>query len=48
MFRCRDTLTVAMAEPQSVALTIDRLQQLTGLRVRPVLVLEQNLQRVCS
>jgi type IV pilus assembly protein PilB len=42
MFRIGDELTVAMVEPQSLP-TIDRLRQLTGLRVRPVLALERNL-----
>ncbi len=42
MFRVRDTLTVAMAEPQSLP-TIDRLRSLTGCRVRPVLALEDNI-----
>jgi type IV pilus assembly protein PilB len=42
MFKVRDTLTVAMAEPQSVP-TIDRLRQLTGCKVRPVLALEANI-----
>lgn len=42
MFRVRDTLTVAMAEPQSLP-TIDRLRQLTGLKIRPVLALEANI-----
>ncbi|MBL9031537.1 MAG: Flp pilus assembly complex ATPase component TadA [Phycisphaerae bacterium] len=43
MFKVRDVLTVAMAEPQSLP-TIDRLRQLTGCRVRPVLALEANIQ----
>ncbi len=42
MFKVRDTLTVAMAEPQSLP-KIDRLCQLTGCKVRPVLALEQNI-----
>jgi len=42
MFKVRDTLTVAMAEPQSLP-KIDRLRQLTGCRVRPVLALEGNI-----
>jgi type IV pilus assembly protein PilB len=42
MFKVRDTLTVAMAEPQSLP-TIDRLRQLTGCRIRPVLALEANI-----
>ncbi len=43
MFKVGDTLTIAMAEPQSLP-TIDRLKQLTGLKVRPVLVLEANVK----
>ena len=43
MFKVRDTLTVAMAEPQSLP-TIDRLRQLTGCRIRAVLALESNIR----
>ena len=42
LFKVRDTLTVAMAEPQSLP-TIDRLRTLTGLKIRPVLALEANI-----
>ncbi|MEM7681369.1 MAG: ATPase, T2SS/T4P/T4SS family [Planctomycetota bacterium] len=42
LFRVRDTLTLAMAEPQSLP-TIDRVRQITGLQVRPVLALESNI-----
>ncbi|MBX3365084.1 MAG: Flp pilus assembly complex ATPase component TadA [Phycisphaeraceae bacterium] len=42
MFRVRNTLTVAMAEPQSLP-AIDRLAQLTGCQIRPVLALEANI-----
>ena len=42
MFRVRDALTVAMSEPQSLP-KIDRLRQLTGLKIRPVLALENNV-----
>ncbi len=42
MFRVHGTLTVAMAEPQSLP-TIDRLRELTGMEIRPVLALEQNI-----
>lgn len=42
MFKIRDELTVAMAEPQSLP-TIDRLTSLTGCRVRPVLALQGNI-----
>ncbi|MFG0284603.1 MAG: GspE/PulE family protein [Phycisphaerales bacterium JB039] len=43
MFRVRDELTVAMAEPQSLP-AIDRLGQLTRLRIRPVLATEPNIR----
>ncbi|MCA9289879.1 MAG: Flp pilus assembly complex ATPase component TadA [Phycisphaerales bacterium] len=43
MFRVRNVLTVAMAEPQSLPL-IDRLQRLTGCRINPVLALEANIK----
>ena len=42
MFRVRDVLTVAMAEPQSLPV-IDRLRQLTNCEIRPVLALESNI-----
>jgi type IV pilus assembly protein PilB len=48
MFKVKDTatgghvMTIAMAEPQSLP-SIDRLQQLTGCRIRPVLALEANI-----
>ncbi len=42
MFRVRDTMTVAMAEPQSLP-AIDRLRQLTNCRIRPVLALSENI-----
>ncbi|NRA57353.1 MAG: Flp pilus assembly complex ATPase component TadA [Phycisphaerales bacterium] len=42
MFKIRDELTVAMAEPQSLP-TIDRLTGLTGCRIRPVLALKGNI-----
>ncbi len=42
MFKVRDTLTVAMAEPQSLP-KIDRLCQLTGCKIRPVMALEANI-----
>ncbi len=43
MFRVHDTLTLAMAEPQSLP-TIDRLRQVTGLKVRTILALDANIQ----
>jgi len=42
MFRVKGTLTVAMAEPQSLPI-IDRLRELTGMEIRPVLALEDNI-----
>ena len=42
LFRVRDTLTVAMSEPQSLP-KVDRLRQLTELKIRPVLALENNV-----
>jgi len=42
MFKVHGTLTVAMAEPQSLP-KIDRLRRLTGCEVRPVLAFETNI-----
>jgi type IV pilus assembly protein PilB len=42
MFLVRGTLTVAMAEPQSLP-RIDRLRQMTGYKIQPVLALEGNI-----
>ncbi|KAA0216477.1 MAG: type II/IV secretion system protein [Leptolyngbya sp. PLA3] len=42
MFRLRDTLTVAMTDPQSLP-TIDKLRQKTGLKIRPVLALDADI-----
>ena len=42
MFRVCETLTLAMAEPQSLP-TIDRVRSLTGCKIRPVLALESNI-----
>jgi len=42
MFKVGDRLTVAMAEPQSLP-TIDRVAQLTGCVVNPVLAIEANI-----
>ena len=42
MFKVRGTLTVAMAEPQSLP-NVDRLRQLTGCEIRPLLALEGNI-----
>jgi len=43
MFRVFDELTVAMVDPQSLP-TLDRLRDLTGCRIRPVLALEANIE----
>jgi len=42
MFKVHGTLTVAMAEPQSLP-KIDRLGQLTGCKIRPVLAPRRNI-----
>ncbi len=42
MFKVHDTLTVAMAEPQSLP-RIDRLRQLTHCKIRPVLASRANI-----
>ncbi len=42
LFKVGDTLTVAMAEPQSLP-TVDRLAALTGCRINAVLALENNI-----
>ena len=42
MFKVGNTLTVAMAEPQSLP-TIDRLRRATGCEIRPILALESNI-----
>ncbi|MEO0513091.1 MAG: ATPase, T2SS/T4P/T4SS family [Planctomycetota bacterium] len=42
LFLVRDELTVALADPTSLP-TIDRLKNLTGLKIRPVLALETNI-----
>ncbi|HZW11476.1 MAG TPA: ATPase, T2SS/T4P/T4SS family [Phycisphaerales bacterium] len=42
MFLVRGTLTVAMAEPQSIP-TIDRLRAITGYSIKPVMALESNI-----
>jgi len=42
MFKIRDMLTVAMAEPQSLP-SIDRLRQMTGCNIRPILALENEI-----
>jgi len=42
MFKVHDTMTVAMAEPQSLP-SVDRLRQLTGCAIRPILAIEANI-----
>jgi len=42
MFKVHGTLTVAMSEPQSLP-KIDRLRQLTGCKIRPVLASSANI-----
>lgn len=43
LFKVRHELTVAMVEPQSLP-SQDRIHALTGCKVRPVLVMEENLE----
>ncbi|MGD9689797.1 MAG: GspE/PulE family protein [Phycisphaerales bacterium] len=43
LFKVHGVLTVAMAEPGSLP-TIDRLKQLSGCKIRPVLALDANIQ----
>lgn len=43
LFRVHDEVTVAMVEPQSLPVQ-DRLRNLTGCKIRPVLSLQENLQ----
>jgi type IV pilus assembly protein PilB len=43
LFRVGDELTVAMSDPQSLP-TLDRLSNMTGCSVRPVLALEANIE----
>jgi type IV pilus assembly protein PilB len=45
MFRVRDTLSVAMSDPQNLQ-QIDDLERLTGLKVRSVFALRSNIQRM--
>ena len=47
MFKVHGTLTVAMAEPQSLP-TVDWLNQITGCRINPVLALESNILDVIN
>jgi len=43
LFKVRDELTVAMAEPQSLP-AVDRLRRLTNLRIRPVLAMAAEIK----
>src|SRR5688572_297078 len=43
LFKVHGTLTVAMTEPQSLP-KVDRLRQLTGCKIRPVLALDANVR----
>ncbi|MCR4411422.1 MAG: hypothetical protein NUV77_03230, partial [Thermoguttaceae bacterium] len=45
MFKVRDTLTVAMSDPQNLQ-QIDELERLTRLKVRPVFALRASIQRM--
>ena len=45
LFRVKNVLTVALADPQNLA-TLDLLEQLTGLRVRPVLAMRNSLEHL--
>ncbi len=43
LFRVNNELTTAMVDPQSLP-TIDRIQNLTGCKVRPILALDANIE----
>ena len=45
MFKVRDTLSVAMAEPCDLQ-QIDEIERITGLRVRPVLALRSSIVKI--
>lgn len=47
MFKVRDTLTVAMAEPQNLQY-LDELERITNLKVRPVFAFANNIQRMTA
>lgn len=47
LFRVHDELTVAMADPGDLD-AIDRVARITGTRIRPVLALGTNLQKMIS
>ncbi|MBN1852755.1 MAG: Flp pilus assembly complex ATPase component TadA [Pirellulales bacterium] len=45
LFKIRDTLSVAMAEPQNLQQT-DELEQITGLSIRPVFAFRMSIERI--
>ena len=45
MFRIRDTLTVALAEPQDLTI-VDEVERVTGLRVHPVFALRTTIEKL--
>ena len=45
MFKVRNTLSVAMAEPRHLQ-QIDEIERITGLRVRPVMALRSNIVKI--
>ena len=45
LFKVRNTLSVAMAEPRHLQ-QIDEIERITGLRVRPVLALRSNIEKI--
>ncbi|MFO7906941.1 MAG: GspE/PulE family protein [Pirellulaceae bacterium] len=47
MFKVRDTLCVAMAEPQSLP-QVDEIEEITGLWVRPVFACRSAIQRMVA
>jgi type IV pilus assembly protein PilB len=47
MFKVRDHVTVAMAEPQNLQ-QIDELERITKFKVRPVIALRSEIQRMIS
>lgn len=47
LFKVRDRITVAMAEPQNLQ-QVDELERITRLKVRPVLALRSEIQRMIT
>ena len=45
LFKVRNTLSVAMAEPRQLQ-QIDEIERITGLHVRPVLALRSNIEKI--